>query len=201
VSDLIDYQSVAYAQRYLDAVRDVMAAEEGVLGHGQHAITDAYARGLHHLMAYKDEYEVARLHLLDAEQQRLSYAFGDVAKVEIMLHPPILRAMGMNRKIRLGRWFRPALKALRAGKRLRGTAMDSFGAMEARKVERSLIVEYQAVMTDALTKLTEANAEVIRELAAAPDMVRGYEGVKLRNVALCRTRVEELTALAAPSGS
>jgi len=198
VSDLTDYQSVAYAKRYLDAVRDVMAAEGGVLGHGQHAITDAFARGLHHLMAYKDEYEVARLHLLDAEQQRLSYAFGDVTKVEIMLHPPILRAMGMDRKIRLGRWFRPGLKALRAGKRLRGTAMDPFGAMEVRKVERSLIVEYQAIMADALTKLTEANAEVIRELAAAPDMVRGYEGVKLRNVALYRTRVEELTALAAP---
>jgi len=198
VSDLIDYQSLAYARRYLDAVRTVRATEEGVLGHGQHVITEAFARGLHKLMAYKDEYEVARLHLLDAEQQRLTYAFGDVNKVEIMLQPPILRAIGMDRKIRLGAWFRPGLKVLRAGRRLRGTAMDPFGAMEVRRVERRLIVEYQAVMADALTKLTDANAEIIRELAAAPDMVRGYEGVKLRNVALYRARVEELVALVAP---
>ena len=119
VSDLIDYQSVAYAERYLDAVEKVHATEARILGTGSHAITEAYASGLHKLMAYKDEYEVARLHLLDAEERRLDRAFGDVGKVQIMLQPPILRAMGMSRKIRLGRWSRPGLRALRTGKRLR----------------------------------------------------------------------------------
>jgi indolepyruvate ferredoxin oxidoreductase len=193
VSDLIDYQSAAYARRYLQAVESVHKREGEVLGGTAHPITDAYARGLHHLMAYKDEYEVARLHLLDSERQRMHHAFSEIGKVEILLQPPILRAVGMDRKIRLGRWFRPALKALRASKRLRGTRMDPFGAMEIRKLERTLVGEYEAAMTAALAGLMPANASVIRELAAAPELVRGYEDVKLRNVARYRDRVQELT--------
>ena len=194
VSDLTGYQSPAYAKRYLDAVQGVAMREQQVLGNGKHEITESYARGLHHLMAYKDEYEVARLHLLDAEERRLAHAFGEVGNVQIMLHPPILRALGMNHKLRLGRWFRPGLKMLRTGKRLRGTWLDPFGPTEVRRLERSLIVEYRSVMARALDQLRFANANIVRDLAMSADMVRGYEGVKLRNVAAYRSRVDELVA-------
>jgi indolepyruvate ferredoxin oxidoreductase len=197
VSDLIGYQSAGYARTYLDAVRQVHATEARVLGPQARAITEAYARGLHKLMAYKDEYEVARLHLLDAEEQRRTRALGPGGRVQIMLHPPVLRALGLNRKIALGPASRPALEALRAGKRLRGTRLDPFGATQIRRLERQLIEEYRDFMTDALSRLSAANADVVRELAATPDLIRGYEEVKLRNVALFRDRVRELAAASA----
>jgi indolepyruvate ferredoxin oxidoreductase len=200
VSDLIEYQDVRYAEQYLTHVAAVSSAEALVLGSNELSITTAYAVGLHHLMAYKDEYEVARLHLLESEQQRLRHEFGDGVKVQILLQPPILRAIGMDRKIRLGGWFRPSLRVLRGAKRLRGTVMDPFGAMHVRKVERQLIVEYRDMMTQALDQLTEHNADTVQQLAQLPDVIRGYESVKLRNVELYRARAAELlSAVRRPS--
>ncbi|GAB3882572.1 hypothetical protein GCM10029964_040530 [Kibdelosporangium lantanae] len=113
VDDLTGYQDAAYAQRYADDVARVVSAAGERVG-------IVYAKGLHRFMAYKDEYEVARLHLDTAEREKLTAEFGDGAEVSVMLHPPVLRAMGMKRKIRLTRTAGPAFRALRAARRLRG---------------------------------------------------------------------------------
>ena len=126
----------AAAERYADAL-EVVAAR------GDEALTRAVARGLHKLIAYKDEYEVARLHLLGLRDLPAG------AKVKFLLHPPVLRALGMDRKLRLGAWFIPAFRMLRAGRRLRGTAFDPFGRASVRRVERALPGEYLALIESA----------------------------------------------------
>jgi indolepyruvate ferredoxin oxidoreductase len=194
VSDLIGYQSVAYARAYVASVAQVWRTERDQLGPDQHTITEAYADGLHHLMAYKDEYEVARLHLLPSERTRREQAFGPGARVRILLHPPVLRSLGLRRKLQLGRWFHPAMLALRAGRRLRGTALDPFGVTAIRRTERRLIGEYQAAVAAALAQLTPATADDVRRAAAAARLVKGYEHIKLASVEAFRA---ELSACAA----
>jgi indolepyruvate ferredoxin oxidoreductase len=176
VQDLIGYQSERYARRYADDVMEVTALAPDA--------AESYARGLHKLMAYKDEYEVARLHLDSIERAKLDAQFGEGAKVRFLLHPPLLRALGIQRKIRLGRWFVPVFRLLRAGRRLRGTPVDLFGLPRVRRVERALIEEYR--------KLVRAHPTA--EVAGLADMIRGYEDIKLRNVERFRERVAELTA-------
>ena len=144
-------------------------------------------------MAYKDEYEVARLHLLGSEQARLRQAFGPDVKTHVLLHPPLLRSLGMNRKIALGAWFRPVLKSLAAGRRLRGSPLDPFGRSAVRKLERALITEYRTIMADALARLRPETKDAVLELAGLPGIVRGYEDVKLRNVERYRARVAEVS--------
>src|SRR5262249_42127675 len=102
VEDLIGYQGRRYAERYADFVAEVYEHERGT-GHTQ--VSEAVARGLHNLMAYKAEYEAARLHLDPAQRRRIAAQFGDGARIRYKLHPPILRALGMNRKLSVGSWF------------------------------------------------------------------------------------------------
>ena len=186
VEDLIGYQSARYARRYAEDVMEVAAIDA--------TIAEAYARGLHKLMAYKDEYEVARLHLDTLERAKVEGAFGKGAKVKFMLHPPLLRALGMERKLKLGRWFVPVFRLLRAGKRLRGTPLDLFGLPEVRRVERALVGEYRALVREALGALHHANHAKVLAIAELADMVRGYEDIKLRSVERFRARAAELTA-------
>ncbi|MCW2952974.1 MAG: indolepyruvate ferredoxin oxidoreductase alpha and beta subunit [Conexibacter sp.] len=193
IPELIAFQSVAYAQRYADDVMRVASIERERIG-GSHElpVAEAYARGLYKLMAYKDEYEVARLHLDGIERARLESAFGADAKVQIMLHPPLLRALGMNRKLKLGSWVRPGLRALYAARGLRGTRLDPFGYAEVRRVERELVEEYRELVQRALLRLEGGTVDLIREIAEQPDVVRGYEQIKLANVARFRARTGEL---------
>jgi indolepyruvate ferredoxin oxidoreductase len=193
VAELIAYQSRRYAQRYLDEVVRVARVEHEQTGGGS-GVTEAYAHGLHKLMAYKDEYEVARLHLLAAEEARRDAEFGPGAKVQIMLQPPLLRAMGLDRKLKLGRWAFPALGALRRARRLRGTVLDPFGHAHVRRIERRLIGEYRELVDSALEHLTPATASQVAEIAALPDLVRGYEEIKLAGVERFRERAAELSA-------
>ncbi|GAA0927275.1 indolepyruvate ferredoxin oxidoreductase family protein [Pseudonocardia zijingensis] len=189
VADLTGYQDARYGDRYAEEVQRVAAiATERAGAEAGERIAVAYARGLHKLMAYKDEYEVARLHLDPAEQARRDAEFGPGADVSVLLHPPVLRALGMTRKIRLRRSTGPAFRALRAARRLRGTALDLFGRAEVRRVERALVPEYQALVRSALEHLDPRNADAVAEIAALPDVVRGYEGIKLRNVAVFREK-------------
>jgi indolepyruvate ferredoxin oxidoreductase len=186
VEDLIGYQSAKYAQRYADEVMAIAARDE--------RIAEAYARGLHKLMAYKDEYEVARLHLDAVERAKVEGTFGKGAKVKFMLHPPALRALGMDRKLKLGRWFVPFFRLLRAGKRVRGTKLDLFGIPQVRRVERAVIGEYRDLVHGAMDRFHRGNHDKVLEIAQLADMVRGYEDIKLRNVERFRERAAELTA-------
>jgi len=174
-ADLVGYQNERYARRYVETVAEANRA-------GQPAFTEAVARYAYKLMAYKDEYEVARLHLDPNAKRQVERAVGPDMKVSWNLHPPTLRSMGMKDKIRLGSWFTPAFKTLRAGKALRGTPLDPFGYAKVRRTERALAKEYLALISKLAPKVNEANAALATELASLPDVVRGYEDIKLANV-------------------
>ena len=134
-ADLADYQNEAYARRFRARIERVRRAEADRVP-GSTALTDAVARHLHKLMAYKDEYEVARLALLDESRRRYEAVGGPNTSATDHLHPPMLRSVGLDRKLRFRRTGEPAFKALRAMKRLRGTIADPFGRAELRRVER-----------------------------------------------------------------
>jgi len=145
-------------------------------------------------MAYKDEYEVARLHLDAAAQAALRDQFGGDVAVTWKLHPPLLRQLGLKSKVSLGPWFRPGFRALRAMKGLRRTPLDPFGHAEVRRVERELIGEYRGMLKEACAKLTPRNHAAAVALAELPDMVRGYEQIKLENVRRYREAARQLLA-------
>jgi len=185
VPDLLGWGGKKAARAYVEQLARVHAIESDRLP-GSSELSEAVARGLHKLTAYKDEYEVARLHLDGLG------ALPPGARVWIHLHPPLLRALGMRRKLRLGRWFLPALVALRAGRRLRGTPLDPFGRTRVRRLERALPGEYLELVDGALARLTPATLPIALEIAALPDLVRGYENIKLVGVERMRTRAAEL---------
>jgi indolepyruvate ferredoxin oxidoreductase len=187
IGDLAGWGGRRAAKRYAHELERVLASERERLP-GSTAVTEAVAVGLHKLMAYKDEYEVARLHL-----EGLSNV-PPGAKVKFLLHPPLLRALGMRRKVKLGRWFVPFFRMLAATRVLRGTPLDPFGRTEIRRVERELPGEYLRELTDALRQLTPTNVDTIVELARTPDLVRGYEEIKLAGVARFRERSQQLRA-------
>jgi indolepyruvate ferredoxin oxidoreductase len=191
VAELIGYQGIGYARRYAEAVGNVRQAESE-LAPGEGGLALAAAEGLHKLMAYKDEYEVARLHLDTVEQAKLRGEFGPGTQVWFNLHPPLLRALGMKRKLKLGRWFVPFFRALRAGRRLRGTPFDPFGYAKVRRVERELVREYEEAVAEICERLTAQNHATAVELLSLPDMVRGYEEIKLRNVVRYRAQLGAL---------
>jgi indolepyruvate ferredoxin oxidoreductase len=190
--DLRGFQGRAQKQRYLADVAGVLAIERERVPGAEPKITEAYARALHKLMAYKDEYEVARLHLDTIERTRRESAFGSDASVSVLLHPPLLRSLGMQRKIRLSRSAVPAFRALRSMRHLRGTPLDPFGYSEVRRLERELIAEYQAAMRRALRSAAPDTHDEVATIAALPDLIRGYETIKLANVATYRRRIDEL---------
>jgi indolepyruvate ferredoxin oxidoreductase len=194
VGDLVAYQNVGYAARYLDFVVQVWAAEKSRVP-GSTAVTEAVARHLYKLMAYKDEYEVARLSLDPSLDAAVSEQFGEGARYSYRLHPPVFRALGLKRKLSLGRWFRPAFGALRTLRVVRGTPFDVFGYAHVRRVERQLVVEYRSLVERALCRLDRDTVAEVVSLAELPDMVRGYEDIKLRNVESYRARAAELEDL------
>jgi indolepyruvate ferredoxin oxidoreductase len=198
-ADLRAYQDVGYARRYVEDVLEVLGAERRAGAPDRVAVTNAYARSLYKLMAYKDEYEVARLHLDAVQEARRVAEFGPDAKVQVMLHPPLLRALGLERKLRLPQAAaRPLFAGLRAARRVRGTALDPFGATKLRRLERALIDEHREVTRRALAHLTEANVNAVAEIAGLADLIRGYEQVKLRAVERYRiAAADQLGALGA----
>jgi indolepyruvate ferredoxin oxidoreductase len=188
-ADLVDYQSARYAKRFLDTVATVGAAE-GRLGTDR-TLTETVARNLYKLMAYKDEYEVARLALLPEAVAAAEAVGGKGATVRYHLHPPVLKAMGLRRKIRLGRTAKPAFATLRRMKRLRGHWYDPFGRAEVRRVERAMVPEYVAAVERLVAGLTSASLPEAIRIAGLPDQVRGYEELKMRRAKAYR---DELAA-------
>jgi indolepyruvate ferredoxin oxidoreductase len=191
-AELTGYQDASYASRYSADVQSVAAIVQDRLGTGGMEIANAYADGLYKLMTYKDEYEVARLHLDAVEQARLEHEFGAGARVKVLLHPPLLRALGMKRKLRLGRSAVPLFRTLHGARRLRGTALDPFGRTPMRRLERALIGEYRELVESALDQLEPRTAATVLQIVGLPDMVRGYEEIKLANVERMRERAAEL---------
>jgi indolepyruvate ferredoxin oxidoreductase len=196
--ELAAYQDAAYADAYAAFVENVRLREAEVTGGDLLART--VAANLFKLAAYKDEYEVARLSLDPDLTERIERQFGPGARYAYRLHPPVLRSLGMQRKISLGPWFRPAFRTLVAMRRLRGTALDPFGRTEVRRVERALLAEYRDAITRLADALTADNHALAVEIAGLPDVVRGYEDVKLGNVRAYRAQLAELLAVFAAGG-
>jgi indolepyruvate ferredoxin oxidoreductase len=191
VPELVAYQGPRLARGYVDAVQRVVARERATVP-GPTELSEAVARYLFKLMAYKDEYEVARLSLGPELDEALAAQFPDGGKMRYRLHPPVFRALGMKRKVALGRWFRPAFRGLHAMRRVRGTPFDPFGHTEVRRTERSLVREYRELVDDALARLSPATYDRAVELASLPELVRGYEKIKLASVEHFRTEAARL---------
>jgi len=143
-------------------------------------------------MAYKDEYEVARLSLKPDIGRALAEEFPGGVKLSYNLHPPMLRAFGLKEKLKLGPWFGSVFQVLARMKGLRGTPLDPFGFAAVRRVERQLVGEYRALVEKALVGLSPESYERAVKLAGLPDVIRGYEEIKLRNVQRFRDEVRAL---------
>jgi indolepyruvate ferredoxin oxidoreductase len=187
---MVRFQNRRTAQGYLDVVRAAWRAERA-LG-DRTAFSEAVARGLHKLTAYKDEYEVARLLTDPAFTAALGREVPGGRRLRYRLHPPLLRALGRQRKVALGPWLRPVLRGLAAAKGLRGTVLDPFGHTEVRRTERSLRDSYRAMVGSLAERLDAQNYDTTVAAAEAAQLVRGYEQIKLANVARYRERLAEL---------
>ena len=186
VPDLIDYQDEAYARRYADVVKRVVAAER-TAAPGATALAEAVARYLHKLMAYKDEFEVARLHLDPAFGAQLDAMFPQGYTVKYNLAPPTIAkrdpVTGELKKRRFGPWMTRAFETLASLKRFRGSGFDLFGKTQERRQERQLIEDYLKLLDQVLTGLTPQKHAAAVALASVPDEIRGYGHVKERSIA------------------
>ncbi|MDB5900642.1 MAG: Pyruvate/ketoisovalerate oxidoreductase, catalytic domain, partial [Ramlibacter sp.] len=195
VAHLTGYQDATYARRYAEAVERVRAREAQVGADTSMPLTRTVAASLLKLMAYKDEYEVARLYTDGAFQRSLQQQFEGEVALEFYMAPPVLRRSKNGqppRKIRLGGWMLPAMKLLAQGRRWRGSWLDIFGRTEERRLERSLIDSYLQRIDALLAALAPERVKVACDIAALPLAMRGFGHVKLANVALAKAREAEL---------
>ncbi len=198
VEQLTHYQNAAYAARYAAVVERVRASERGLGGDSaQEPLTEAVARNLHKLMAYKDEYEVARLQSDPAFLARLATQFDGELKLRYHLAPPIFAkrdARGHLVKKTYGAWMLTAFRMLAKLKGLRGTAFDPFGRTDERRTERALVGEYVALIDTLLGTLSAERLPLALELANLPDGIRGYGHVKENNLRAVRGKWATLLA-------
>jgi indolepyruvate ferredoxin oxidoreductase len=180
VEELALYQDRAYAWTYQEFLRDVESRRP--------ELRDAVARNLYKLMAYKDEYEVARLLTRPEFDEQMREMWQEVESIGYNLHPPLLRALGMKKKLKLGAWFRGPLRVLAALKFLRGTPFDAFGYAEVRRQERALIDWYRTLVRQCLET---GNLATVREILELPDQIRGYENIKLESIRKVKALAEE----------
>lgn len=191
-SRLVAYQNEAYAQQYRDLVGRVRADEEKA-GLGE-AFTTAVAKFAYKLMAYKDEYEVARLYTDGTFEKKLRETFHG-GKIEFHLAPPLMAkkdADGHLKKKRFGPWMKTAFSLLRRFKGLRGTRFDVFGYTEERKMERKLRDDYLENVVKLAEGLNKKNHELAVAIASIPDEIRGYGHVKEASVEAAQSHAEEL---------
>jgi indolepyruvate ferredoxin oxidoreductase len=191
VPELIAYQDARHARAYVEFVQRVLQVEAARVP-GQTRLAEGVARSLFKLMAYKDEYEVARLHLKTDVGAIFAEQYPGGARIAYQLLPPVLRAFGLRRKLALGRWMDGIFRFLVSMRGLRGTPFDPFGRAAVRRVERQLPGEYRALIEKALVDLSPDTYERAIRLANAPDLIRGYEDVKLRSVERFREEVRTL---------
>jgi indolepyruvate ferredoxin oxidoreductase len=195
VDFLTAYQNAAYAQSYQIFVDKVRAVEAPL---GKTALTEAVARYLFKLMAYKDEYEVARLHTDAGFLNKVNAMFEGDFKLNYHLAPPLIASkneQGELQKQQFGPWMLAGFKVLVRLKGLRGTPLDIFGRTEERKMERALIDDYKASIEEVLSSLTTENHATALEIARIPELIKGYGHVKARHLATVRPKWAALMRL------
>jgi indolepyruvate ferredoxin oxidoreductase len=190
VAYLTAYQNKRYARRYRALVERVRAAE-AEKAPGQCALSEAVARYLFKLMAYKDEYEVARLYCDTSFVEQVKSAFdGENLRLEFHLAPPLLARRdpltGEPKKMSFGPWMLTLLGVLAKFKFLRGTPLDPFGHSDERRGERRLIVDYEAMLETIIAELTSSNHRIAVALAVIPEKIRGFGPVKARHLAAAK---------------
>ena len=188
--ELCAYQSPRLARQLLDFV-EAVAAADAERGDGSGRLTVAAARGYFKLLAYKDEYEVARL-MLDpaATAEARELAAATAGRVAWKLHPPILRALGMRSKIAVPVSWTLLIRMLAAMRRLRGSVFDIFGHTAVRRAERRLPPEYRSAVESDLGRLSPAGYEAALARASLPEDVRGYESIKMAGIARIREELK-----------
>ncbi|MBL8462500.1 MAG: indolepyruvate ferredoxin oxidoreductase family protein [Thauera sp.] len=188
VPELIAFQDEAYARRYAEVIKRVVAGEQKAVSSS--ALAEAAARYLYKLMAYKDEFEVARLHTDPAFLAELDAQFPHGYSVKYNLAPPLLSktdpVTGHPQKKQYGEWMFKAFKRLSGLKRFRGSALDVFGKTEERQTERKLIEDYIQLLDQILARLNPVNHAAAVALASVPDEIRGFGHVKEKNLAAAR---------------
>ena len=196
VAFLTDYQDAAYAARYKSLVDRVVEAEKS-RANGLTGLAEAVARYAFKLMAYKDEYEVARLYSRGDFEQRLRETFDGDFKLRFHLAPPLLASKdddGHLVKREYGPWVLRAFRLLAKFKGLRGTVLDPFGRTAERREERALVGEYRATIEELIQGLDPANHALAVEIAQIPEHIRGYGHVKEAHLAKARARWNQLMA-------
>ncbi len=189
---LTAYQDESYARQYVDLVDKVRSAEASLKGD---RLTRAVATYAAKLMAYKDEYEVARLYADPAYMAQVRDEFGPEAKVHFYLAAPLVAKhdhKGRPIKKKFGRWMLQVFRVLQHGRRLRGSAWDLFGRTDERRLERKLRDDYLARITALLPKLSADNLDLAVEIASLPDGIRGYGHVKDAAVEIAEAKLAEL---------
>jgi indolepyruvate ferredoxin oxidoreductase len=198
---LTDYQNEAYSKRYLEGVARVRAAEAKA-STGSHDLTEAFAKGLFKLMAYKDEYEVARLYSDGEFAKALKEQFDGDPGVKVSLAPPLLakrdKLTGHLRKREFGSWILGAFDILARFKFLRGTAFDPFGYTAERRMERGLPNEYSSMIFRHLDAANPQDWPRLVALARSAELVRGYGHIKEANVARYRQECARLEGMPEP---
>ncbi|MFG1401186.1 indolepyruvate ferredoxin oxidoreductase family protein [Xanthobacter sediminis] len=197
VEELTRYQDAAYAARYR-LLAERARRREAEAAPGRSGLAEAVARGFFKLMAYKDEYEVARLYADGDFRRQVDAAFEGNLKLEFHLAPPLFARpdpqTGEPRKLSFGPWMLKALALLAKLRGLRGTPLDIFGYGAERRMERALIADYERLMDEVLAGLDRDNHALATALAAIPEKIRGYGPVKARHLAAAKAEEAELLA-------
>ncbi|RMD86437.1 MAG: indolepyruvate ferredoxin oxidoreductase family protein, partial [Alphaproteobacteria bacterium] len=196
--ELVHYQSRRLARRYLELVARVRERERS-LGCDGERLTETVARQYFRLLAYKDEYEVARLFAETDFESRLKSQFEGDFRLRFHLAPPLLSrtdaATGRPRKREFGPWISRFFRILARFRWLRGTPIDPFGWSAERRLERRLIAEYESLVADIMARVGAGNLDIAVALAGVPDMIRGYGPVKLASIAAAKQKEAELRQL------
>lgn len=195
---LVEYQDDALSEKYQALVDRVRAREGDVMAEPSELLSRAVAKAWFKTLAYKDEYEVARLHAKTAFLDDVRNAYGKKAKLRFHLAPPILNsgldARGRPRKREFGAWIVPAFKVLASLKGLRGTAFDIFGRTAERKMERALIIEFEQTLEQLLATLDRDNIDEATAIVSRYLDIRGYGPVKEQAAEEVRVDIESRMA-------
>ena len=199
---LEEYQDRALADRYLDVVNRARAREASLRKDRDMPFTTAVARSWFKTLAYKDEYEVARLHVESGFLESVKREFGDEAKIRFHLAPPILNrgvdARGRPRKRAFGMWMIPVFRLLAAMRRVRGTRFDLFGRTAERRMERALITEFESTFETLVSHLDADNIDLAAEIVGLYMEIRGYGPVKAEAAEKIRPQIgQKLASFAA----